>query len=321
MSLAHSFGFGPYAGRMANPDPHLLLRIETKNPIELNDFVSLFVGLGNQFEKFIAHEHPAEKGDVRFYVREVRAGSIIAELVPYAIGTPILGGVMAGIKNANDIAKFLDTFGGAVKRYFKKDGRDEEATKGDLADYLKTVSGIARDPEANLSLAAYDDGKKRIEFEFSTPEARIAESNLIEHRAELEQRTDSDHSRVLMQFTRTDVSHAQAGKRSGERVLIEAVHPKPLPIVFASTLAEERIRHEIAEADDNVYKKAFDVDVNVEILNDRPVAYRIAAVHNVIDLPDDEPTVDMISTKKKPMLRIRHPRKLGLPGRKPTDGR
>lgn len=286
MVLAKSAELGAYAPAMANLDPHLLLHIETQSPIELSEFVSLFVGLGNQFEKFIATEHPEEKGDVRFYVREVRAGSIFAELVPY-IGLPLLGGAMAAVKNANDIAKFVETFGGKLKRYFRVNGREDAASKGDLADYLRTVAAIAHDADANLSLAAYDDGKKRVEFDFGTSQARVAENNLIEHRAELDQRTDTDHKRVLMRFTRTDVSHATTGKRSGERVLIEAVHAKPLPIVFASALAEERIRHEIAEADENVYKKAFDVDANVEKINDRPVAYRIVAVHDVIDLPDE----------------------------------
>lgn len=70
-------------------------------------------------------------------------------------------------------------------------------------------------------------------------------------------------------------------------VEIEVIHPRPLRIFYASTLAEERIRHEIADADDSVYKKAFDVDVNVEIKAGKPVAYRLVAVHDVIDLPDE----------------------------------
>lgn len=318
MLLAMNAELGANAPAMANLDPHLLLRIETQSPIELGEFVSLFVGLGNQFEKFIATERPEEKGDVRFYVREVRAGSIFAELVPY-VGPPLLGGAMAAVKNANDIAKFVETFGGKLKRYFAFKGREDAASKGDLADYLRTVAAIAHDADANLSLTAYDDGKKRVEFDFATSQARVAEGNLIEHRAELDQRTDADYKRVLMRFTRTDVSHATTGKRSGERVLIEAIHAKPLPIVFASTLAEERIRHEIAEADENVYKKAFDVDANVEKINDRPVAYRIVAVHDVIDLPDElaVPEEEMVSRKRRlpaaPSFRLIGRRDRGVP--------
>ncbi|WP_206742014.1 hypothetical protein [Erythrobacter longus] len=104
----------------------------------------------------------------------------------------------------------------------------------------------------------------------------------------MNQTEDADHKRVLMVFTRTNVSHAQTGKRSGELVEIETLNSRPLPIVYASRLAEERIRHEIADGDDNVYKKAFDVDVNVEMRAGKPIAYRLVAVHDVIDLPDEE---------------------------------
>jgi hypothetical protein len=188
------------------------------------------------------------------------------------------------VKHANDLYKFVETYGGKLKRYFKKGGRDPEASKGDLNDYLKTVAAVAHDTNASLDLAVYENGKQRVAFSFTTQDARRAELNLIEQKAELERTTDADHKRVLMMFTRTNLGHAKAGARSGERVRIEAIHGRDLPIVYASTLAEERIRHEIAEADDNVYKKAFDVDVNVEERDGKPIAYRIVGVHDVIDI-------------------------------------
>src|SRR4051794_18650287 len=114
-------------------DAHLILRIETDQPVELSEFVGTFLGLGNQFERFYDEEHPADRGSARFYVREVRAGSIIAELVPYlAAAVPILGATMAGVKYANDLTKFVETYGEKLKRYFKRGGRDTQAGKSDL---------------------------------------------------------------------------------------------------------------------------------------------------------------------------------------------
>lgn len=274
---------------MEAEDAHLILRIETKTPVELNDFVAAFVGFGNQFERFHDGDYQAEQGNARFFVREVRAGSIIAELIPYVVySAPVLGAVMAGVKHANDLAKFVENYGGRISSYFRKGGRQPQAGKGEIGDWLRTVEAVAHDADGSLSLAVYENGEQRAAFVFDTKQAREAERNLLEHRQELDRTTDADHTRVIMVFTRTNVAHAKAGRRSGELVQIEKIHPKPLPIVYASSLAEERIRHEIADADDNVYKKAFDVDVNVEMRSDRPIAYRLIAVHNVIDLPDDE---------------------------------
>ena len=83
---------------------------------------------------------------------------------------------------------------------------------------------------------------------------------------ELEAPSDADHKRVLMVFTRTDVGDAAIGKRSGERVVIEELSAKPLALMYASELAEQRLKHEIREAEDNVYKKGFVVDVNVRMV-------------------------------------------------------
>jgi len=56
--------------------------------------------------------------------------------------------------------------------------------------------------------------------------------------------------------------------------------------MYGSEVAEGRIKHEIREADDNVFKKGFVVDVMVKLRSGKPVAYSVTNVHDVIDLPD-----------------------------------
>ena len=89
-----------------------------------------------------------------------------------------------------------------------------------------------------------------------------------------------------MVFVQSNIKDTGLGKRTGERAVIESISDKDLPVIYASELAEQRIKHEIREADENVFKRGFVVDVNVEDRNGRPVAYRVTHVHQVIDLPD-----------------------------------
>jgi hypothetical protein len=84
----------------------------------------------------------------------------------------------------------------------------------------------------------------------------------------------------------TNRDHAGVGKRSGERVVIDEISEKPLSLIYGSELAEQRIKHEIREADENVYKKGFVVDVNVRSVGGKPVAYAVTNIHQVIDLPE-----------------------------------
>ena len=58
--------------------------------------------------------------------------------------------------------------------------------------------------------------------------------------------------------------------------------------MYSSPLAEERIKYEIREPDENVYKKGFVVDVKVLLVRDRLSVYAITTLHSVIDLPEDD---------------------------------
>lgn len=275
---------------MHDGDPHLILTIDTKNPIELGDFVSTFVGLGSQYERFHDGEHPEARGEARFYVREVRAGSIIAELVPYALpGIPALGAVMATIKHANDLVKFVDNVRDKLKPYFSRGGRTPDTSKSEILDFIKTVGALAHDEDGKLSLAVYEDGQRKVSFDFSTREARTAEGNLLEHRAELEATSNADHQRVTLRFVRPSAEAGKPGRKGGERGIVDKISPHARPIMYASDLAEQRMKHELLEAQGNVFRLLFDVDVNVEMsATGRPLAYRITAVHAVVDGDEDQ---------------------------------
>lgn len=274
---------------MTPGDPHLILKIETTNPIELGEFVATFVGLGSQYERFHDAEHPEARGDARFYVREVRAGSIIAELIPYSpIAIPALGAIMAGVKHVNDLVKFVDNVRDKLKQYFKPDGRAPDVSKGDITDFLKTVQAVAHDEQGSLSLAVYEDGQKRVAFDFTTREAITAEQNLLNHRADLEVTTAADYQRVILRFVRPSSEAGKPGRKGGERAIIDKISPNARSVLYASDLAEQRMKHELLEAQGNVFRLLFDVDVNVELsATGKPLAYRITAVHAVVEGDED----------------------------------
>ena len=104
----------------------------------------------------------------------------------------------------------------------------------------------------------------------------------------LDAQADRSVERVLMIFTRSDINNAPTDKRSGERVLISEITDKELPLIYASAMSEQRIKHVIREADENIFKKGFVVDVLVLHKGTRPIAYKLTDVHDVIDLPDDD---------------------------------
>lgn len=274
-----------YAALMAEEPAHILLNIDYSQPIEVLDFISLFTSIEDQFDRYLRDRYPDIKPQTQVFVKEIGRGSIEADLIA------TIGAIIPWIEHAVVLEDFVRRYGERLGRYFNLGGRDQTASKGDLKDFMGAVTAIAKDPNgaSTISAARYVDGKKMITatVRFDTKQARVAADEIEHHRRELEQGQAADYERALMTFVQSNIKNATIGKRTGEWVVIEDISEKSLPLVYASELAEQRIKYETREAEDNLYKKGFIVDVNLQMKGGRPVAYRVTNVHQVIDLPDE----------------------------------
>jgi hypothetical protein len=271
-----------YSEVMRDAPAYVSVSIDVQEPIELVEFVGIFTSLANQFDKFIRASHPELEGDARIYIKEVRKGSIEADLIPWALA------IIGNMDRILIVEDFVRRYGSRLSPYFEIGGRDPEATKSDLRDLTQAVVAIANDPAgtSRISTVAIErDGvKTKAVIQFDTVQARTALRELDAHRRELERKEAADHENVLMTFFQSNLKDSA---KSGEQVLIESVHPKPLPIIYCSELARQRVKGEMLHGDRNIYRLGFLVDVNLETLCGRPVAYRLINVRDVIDLPPD----------------------------------
>ena len=96
-----------------------------------------------------------------------------------------------------------------------------------------------------------------------------------------------DYKRVVMVFDRAGLTSKPVGKHTGERGRIDEISPKPLPLIYASDLADEQMRDHLRNASDNIFRQGFVVDVNVQEIGGKARAYRITQLHQVIDFDDD----------------------------------
>ena len=279
-------GLLTYAEAVAQSQSLIRMKLDVSQPIDLGEFVSAFTAMAAEYDRFMRADHPDVAPDAALYVKHVRDGCIEADLVPTVIGAVAF---MAGVLTIDD---FIRRYGARLAKYLKPGGRAADATKSELKHFSEQVAAIANTAGSSISVAAIeiDDGKEKVKaiFRFDSAEAQDIQQRVEEHKRELDHTARADKDRVLMVFTRSDVRSAALGKRSGEHVVIEAISDKSLPLIYASDLAEQQIKHEIAEAADNVYKKGFSVDVNVESRGGRPVAYSVTNLHRVIDLPDED---------------------------------
>lgn len=278
-----------YSQVMREQPSHLILKLDTDQPILLSDFVGAFTSLSNEYERYIKETNPDLLPNSEIFVKEVRAGCIEAELLPWlAVAAPII----TEMDKALIVEQFVRSWGGKLKALISGNRGKQPKSKAELKDFTNAVTAISIDPNgsATLSAAVFEDGKREIKvaFKFDNKDAKKILKSIDALKDDLDKIENADHDRVLMVFTRSDVHNAKVGRSSGERVVIEEISPKSLGLMYASNLAEKRIKHEIREADENVFKKGFEVDVNVKLSNGKPVAYSVTNVHQVFDLPSDD---------------------------------
>ncbi|MBO6602514.1 MAG: hypothetical protein JJ949_04660 [Roseicyclus sp.] len=265
----------------------LTLKIDNSQPIRLADFVHAFTSLAEEYRQTVSDSNDFVASEAEIYVKEVRTGSIVADLIPVVASVvPLVAAEVDRVILAVEVVERWRQRLTSLVQGVIPDG----ASRSDLRRWANAVEAIARDPDASSTLeaATFEDGKRevRASFTFKSSEARQIENVIEGEFQRLDTKKQADHERVLMVFTRSDVGDAPVGKRSGERVLISEVSDKPLAISYGSELAEQRIKHEIRESDDNIFKKGFNVDVKVQLVGGRPAVYSIVNVHDIIDLPE-----------------------------------
>jgi hypothetical protein len=200
---------------MAQGAPHLILKIEAKEPIELGAFVGAFTSLGNEYERYIKQTNPDLSGEADMYVQEVRQGSIIVDMLPWiSVAVPFID----DMEKVQIVEQFVRVWGGRFKSLFEKDSKLTPESRSELKDWADAVKAVATDPDANATLeaATFQDGKKEIRaaFKFSTPQARDAQRIIEARQRRLDAKEHADHTRVLMRFTRSDISDVIVGKPS-----------------------------------------------------------------------------------------------------------
>src|SRR5262249_25994366 len=103
---------------MAQVEPFLILRLDTKEPIELGAFVGAFTSLANEFERYIKRSYPdVSVEEAELFVRKVRRGSVIVELLPWVA---IAAQFISDMEKALVVDKFVRIWAARFQALFTK---------------------------------------------------------------------------------------------------------------------------------------------------------------------------------------------------------
>src|SRR6266446_3921643 len=125
------------------------LSIEIKNtqPIELVDLTESLIGFADEYKRHIAISDPsALPEEIKLYVKEMRTGSIIADLIAIA---PLM---LPFVADANHVIEFCEYLSRAYKYLTGRSREKPEMEKADLLNLMRIVEPIAKDVGAQINV-------------------------------------------------------------------------------------------------------------------------------------------------------------------------
>jgi|SRR5579862_5267585 len=262
-----------------------VLTYEVKNtrPVDLLDFTASLSALGEEFQKFV-HDHGGadfSEDNVRLYVQELTSGSIVAKLISLAQQYNLLSPDNAWV------VQFVDYLSGCYN-FFKAGGDDGESPKLEKAEcdrLVQIVEPAAKDGGGQLNIVASEGSTVNVHLTINSTEANAIQNRIRRHRdaqpVQLKL-TGIQHDQVLYWYQVRDDTAA----KPGDRAVIPRIHERPVKVQFAS----DTIKSEMIDRPENPFRLYYIVDVDVTVIKDRPVLYRVLAVKDTMEKEDPDDT-------------------------------
>ena len=183
-------------------------------PVELADLSTSLGALAHQHERFADKLGATINGDrIRLYVKEIRPGSIIVELLALAqTELPLVDAVNTVVPFAKNVSELL---GFAVGRTpAPPDGTTPKDAR-DLSEFIKPVAG---DLGSSMVIQARDNARVEVNVHIDSNQANAAQNRLGNWAARQQEPVSGIHEHQLFYFARA-TGDAQRG--TGDRGIIE----------------------------------------------------------------------------------------------------
>lgn len=266
---------------MEQEDAKLTVELLNTKPVELNDFTDGLAGIGHQYKRFLAKNPnlvPVE--DVRLYIKNIRPGSTIADLVPYA---PY---ALPFIIDFNNLTQFTNYLRLAYNYFLGKSSEKPKLDRVDHHQLAKIVKPIVRDNGSQLNVYVNVNGDVKQHFHIDSIEANASQNSIKRALDDMTRVKERHNQKVVLYWyqARNDLA-----ARVGDKAIIESVAPKPVKTIFDT----ERIKSEMLLASgENPFLWAYVVDVVVDTINERPALYKVVRCHEKFRKPGTEVEVD-----------------------------
>jgi len=253
-----------------------MLTYEIKNtqPIDLVDLTTSMMAFAEHFRSFTSASQAGEAPpEMKLYVDQIRTGSVVAQLIPYAQQVDWLldhADVLAGfIGNLQELAAF-----------FLGDSKTKvEPTRDEAKRISQILEPVAKDGGAQFNIQASDTAQVHFHAHFHIGSR---DANAIQNGVRRFLGPDLPASEIRQnQLMVLDQVKNVASSKTGDRAIIEAIWPRAVKLQFLS----ETAKAQVLTLESNPFQKVFIVDLEVHSIGGRPALYRVIEVKDTIDKP------------------------------------
>lgn len=250
-----------------------LLRLEFRNqrPVELLDLTTSFMALGEAFQDHaISHGFDPLEKNVRLYIRELRTGSIIADL------QSLMDQASLVLDHRELFASFLANLDDVIKFFLTlTESKGPPPSRVVAERTAQVLEPVAKDGGSQLFLNVAGDVHFH-HYEYNSAQANAYQNTVRKY---FGPRLPSSQMFQREPLTLVQVRDDLRG-HAGDRGIMERFSAKPIRLLFMNEEAKRRI----LEQPDNPFRLVFLVDGEMSTAGgEKPAVYKIYYVHGSFD--------------------------------------
>ena len=252
-------------------DDKLTFKIDTEEPIEINDLIKSLKSISNEYGKF------SKIKDVEVKVSEVRKGSFIFDMILFTKVSllPILENTHTTIEFVKKVIELKD--------YFLNKNTDSieefQPTIGE-AKMMNAISNHSQNVYSNCTINIYDNNQIE-EVKFNEVESKQISKNTMEYISYLKENEKDEKETVLKDRVIKLVQRRFDDNSKGNKAICEHISKKEITTVFENDDIRKSI---LDEANDYL----FVVDMEIQYSNSQPILYKVLQINDKIEIDNDK---------------------------------
>ncbi|MDP4022347.1 hypothetical protein Q8W71_06910 [Methylobacterium sp. NEAU 140] len=265
--------------------PKLTLKFDNKQPLDVTDLTSSLNALVRQYQKYaVESEDVNSRGEAKLFVADLRRGSYITDLVPYAqeVGAAV-STVAPYTEDAKKVLGFAKYLKGGFDALLGGKKSSENLTTKDLRDLKQIIEPTAKEAGAVFMFQATDGATQNITVNFNSQEANAIQNQAVRQIEVMKEPEQKRFNKRLMYWYA-----ATRGKpsKTSDKAIIETIEKKPLPVF----IDDPDIKQQMMAGRENPFLVGFIVDVELLLVRGEVRGYSILALHGVLEDKEEDDT-------------------------------